>query len=161
MAVVSSSLACGFDLPNTVASKSDLALDPRKSLPDYRLEIYNLLQYLDEQQDKIEHALAQFSPQSRRLAGAKTSTHSEDEDEDDEEDDFVVVEDVNLAIRKKQLLNQLQQLWRSRETIRQRARDLNIRIDSLEHGRNAGLMSRVDLDNDKIASDELELGEEI
>lgn len=108
------------------------ALDPRKSMPDYRLEIYNMLQYLDEQQEEIEHKLATCS---------KAPTQPLPLSAEEEDDDFVVVEDVNRTLRRKLLLSQLQQLWRTREALRQRARHLNIRIDSLQHGRHASLMS--------------------
>ena len=117
-------------------------MDPRKSLPDYRREIYDLLQYLDEEQDKIEKELARFST-SQRKPPARHQLN--DEAESEEEDDFVVVEDVNAASRKKQLLNQLQQLWRTRDAIRKRAKQLNIRIDSLLHGKGSGLMPTEDL----------------
>lgn len=125
-----------------LTSSDEFPLDPRKSLPDYRREIYDLLQYLDEEQDKIEKELARFSI-SQRKQSARRQTN--DEDESEEDDDFVVVEDVNAASRKKQLLNQLQQLWRTRDALRKRAEQLNIRIDSLLHGKGSGLMPTEDL----------------
>ncbi|SPO23466.1 uncharacterized protein UTRI_02145 [Ustilago trichophora] len=133
------------------SSTDDYVLDPRKSLPDYRREIYDLLQCLDEEQDKIEKQLARFSSAhkqaSRRPTFSQTSKRDDDGacSESEDEDDFVVVEDVNAAIRKKQLLNQLQQLWRTRDALRKRARQLNIRIDSLTHGKGSGLMPVEDL----------------
>ncbi|CBQ72170.1 conserved hypothetical protein [Sporisorium reilianum SRZ2] len=144
-------------LCNPPTSSSEYVLDPRKSMPDYRREIYDLLQYLDEEQDKIEKQLARFSSSSATSTNmrkqttrrASFSSHqsmrdyddvASSESEDDAEDDFVVVEDVNAASRKKQLLSQLQQLWRSRDALRKRAKQLNIRIDSLNHGKGSGLM---------------------
>lgn len=123
------------------------ALDPRKSMPDYRLEIYNMLQYLDEQQEQIEHQLATYSNEPKHPPTPNA----------EEDDDFVVVEDVNKTLRRRLLLSQLQQLWRTREALRQRARHLNIRIDSLQHGRNASLMS---FDDDAAAQHDPQ-GEEI
>ncbi|SPO22139.1 uncharacterized protein UTRI_02145_B [Ustilago trichophora] len=137
------------------SSTDEHVLDPRKSLPDYRREIYDLLQYLDEEQDKIERQLARFSSvpssahkqTSRRPSFSQASKRDDDGacSESEDEDDFVVVEDVNAASRKKQLLNQLQQLWRTRDALRKRARQLNIRIDSLTHGKGSGLMPVEDL----------------
>lgn len=132
---------------STLTSTDEYVLDPRKSLPDYRREIYDLLQYLDEEQDKIEKQLARFSPSSKR-AGSKTrrpSISSSKHVESEDEDDFVVVEDINAGNRKKQLLSQLQQLWRTRDALRKRAKQLNIKIDSLDHGKRAGLMPRDEL----------------
>lgn len=142
------------------SNADEYVLDPRKSLPDYRREIYDLLQYLDEEQDKIEKQLARFSSttgaSSSRKAARRASTSSqrrrvlalddggvssESDDDNDEADDFVVVEDLNAANRKKQLLSQLQQLWRTRDALRKRAKQLNIRIDSLTHGTGSGLMT--------------------
>lgn len=124
------------------------ALDPRKSMPDYRLEIYNMLQLLDEQQEAIEHKLATCSD--------KPLHRTTMELDEDDEDDFVVVEDFNRPLRRKQLLSQLQQLWRTREAIRQRAKHLNIRIDSLQHGRHASLMS---FDDDAAAQQDTHVDE--
>lgn len=147
-----------------LASSEEYTLDPHKSLPDYRREIYDLLQYLDEEQDKIDKDLARFSSSSSSSSSRKPMTRRQQQlDEDgacseseDDEDDFVVVEDVNAATRKKQLLNQLQQLWRTRDALRKRAKQLNIRIDSLSHGKGSGLMSMADVDFDgQDDSDEL------
>ena len=51
---------------STGSISDEQVLDPRKSMPDYRREIYDLLQYLDEEQDKIEKELAKFTSQPRR-----------------------------------------------------------------------------------------------
>lgn len=145
-------------------SPDEYVLDPRKSLPDYRREIYDLLQYLDDEQDKIEKQLAHFSSSASVTSSAKStrrraSNSSQrrrvlalDDNEvdagsesDDDADDFVVVEDINAASRKKQLLAQLHQLWRTRDALRKRAKQLNIRIDSLTHGKGSGLMPAEDL----------------
>lgn len=120
------------------------ALDPRKSMPDYRLEIYNMLQRLDTQQEEIEHRLAACSKMPRKQTAPMV----------DEEDGFVVVEDINKTTRRKSLLSQLQQIWRTREALRQRARHLNIRIDSLQHGRHATLMHLDDEDATSLHADE-------
>ncbi|KAJ1028429.1 hypothetical protein NDA16_001596 [Ustilago loliicola] len=132
---------------NTASTTDEYVLDPRKSLPDYRREIYDLLQCLDEEQDENEKQLARFFPshtQPRTRRASVSSTSKRDEDgacsESEDDDDFVVVEDVNAANRKKQLLSQLQQLWRTRDALRKRAKQLNIRIDSLAHGKGSGLM---------------------
>lgn len=143
-------------LLNPPTGLDDYVLDPRKSLPDYRREIYDLLQYLDEEQDKIERHLARFTSTptaaqkkhtSRRPSVSARSQPDDDGafSESEDEDDFVVVEDLNAASRKKQLLNQLQQLWRTRDALRKRAKQLNIRIDSLTHGKGSGLMPVEDL----------------
>lgn len=130
-------------------TSDEYVLDPRKSLPDYRREIYDLLQYLDEEQDKIEKQLAHFSAttstSTRTSLTQRPSRSSGNDDllsdpEEEAEDDFVVVEDINAAKRKKLLLSQLQQLWRTRDALRKRAKQLNIRIDSLAHGKGSGLM---------------------
>lgn len=148
-----------FTQPTALLAQStgsdEHALDPRKSLPDYRREIYDLLQYLDEEQDKIEKQLARFSfpSASHKSATRRPSVSSRSVPDDDgvcsesenDDDDFVVVEDVNAPSRKKQLLNQLQQLWRTRDALRKRAKQLNIRIDSLAHGKGSGLMPVEDL----------------
>lgn len=143
-------------------STAEFALDPRKSLSDYRCEIYDLLQYLDEQQENIEKQLARFTSHTststhkqstRRHPSSANSKRDEDgavpafesESESEEEDDFVVVKDINAPHRKKQLLNQLQQLWRTRDALRKRAKQLNVRIDSLAHGKGSGLMPVEDL----------------
>ncbi|GAC92642.1 hypothetical protein PHSY_000196 [Pseudozyma hubeiensis SY62] len=158
------------------SSSDEYVLDPRKSLPDYRREIYDLLQYLDEEQDKIEKQLAHFSSTSAILMSKATTRRASnssqrrrvlilDDEEassesEDEADDFVVVEDLNAASRKKQLLSQLQQLWRTRDALRKRAKQLNIRIDSLTHGKGSGLMPNEDflqagIDLQQDESDEL------
>ncbi|EST07881.1 hypothetical protein PSEUBRA_003002 [Kalmanozyma brasiliensis GHG001] len=135
-------------------TSDDYVLDPRKSMPDYRREIYDLLQFLDEEQDKIEKQLARFSaPASSQRHPTRRRARREQDDgfsasEDEADDDFVVVEDVNAASRKKQLLSQLQQLWRTRDALRKRAKQLNIRIDSLVHGKGSGLMSLEDFSHD-------------
>lgn len=140
----------------TTGSISDeQVLDPRKSMPDYRREIYDLLQYLDEEQDKIEKELAKFTSQPRRPPTQAEDVESEDED------DFVVVEDVNAASRKKQLLNQLRQLWRTRDALRKRAQQLNIRIDSLSYAKGAGLMPMDDLPHGTQGLDLAEDGEDL
>lgn len=120
---------------HTLPGSDDYVLDPRKSMPDYRREIYDLLQFLDEEQEKIEKQLSNLS------SAPSIARRHEREDEDD----FVVVEDINAASRKQQLISQLQQLWRTRDVLRKRARQLNIRIDSLSHGKGSGLMPNDDL----------------
>lgn len=137
---------------NPLASSDNYVLDPRKSLSDYRREFYDLLQYLDEEQDKIEKQLARFvkaptpAHAQRKQAPRRTRDADGAEDSEEDEDDFVVVEDVNAASRKKQLLSQLQQLWRTRDALRQRAQQLNIKIDSLTHGKGSGLMSMAEFE---------------
>ena len=160
-------------LLNTPASSEEYVLDPRKSLPDYRREIYDLLQYLDEEQDKIEKQLARFSSNSTTSSARKQTTRrpsisksKRDDDgacseSEDDDDDFVVVEDLNAASRKKQLLGQLQQLWRTRDALRKRAKQLNIRIDSLAHGKGSGLMPVEDLMQGGIDFDGQNDGDEL
>ncbi|TKY87345.1 hypothetical protein EX895_004022 [Sporisorium graminicola] len=159
--------ASAFCSPPT--SSDEYVLDPRKSMPDYRREIYDLLQYLDEEQDKIEKQLARFSSpaainNARKHAPRRASNSSHQsmrdyddvassESEDESEDDFVVVEDINAASRKKQLLSQLQQLWRTRDALRKRAKQLNIRIDSLAHGKGSGLMPLEDVSQGDVDFD--------
>lgn len=132
-----------------LSSSDNYVLDPRKSLPDYRREIYDLLQYLDEEQDKIEKELNRFSStwsQAQRKQPTRRARDDDGASDSEEDDDFVVVEDLNAASRKKRLLDQLQQLWRTRDVLRKRAQQLNIRIDSLSHGKGSGLMSMADFE---------------
>ncbi|CDS00873.1 uncharacterized protein SPSC_03201 [Sporisorium scitamineum] len=161
-----STIARASALCSQPTSSDEYVLDPRKSMPDYRREIYDLLQYLDEEQDKIEKQLARFSPKAaantvpkQTTRRASISSHqsmrdyddvASSESDDDADDDFVVVEDINAASRKKQLLLQLQQLWQTRDALRKRARQLNIRLDSLAHGKGSGLMPLEDVSQGDI-----------
>ncbi|SNX82908.1 uncharacterized protein MEPE_01614 [Melanopsichium pennsylvanicum] len=143
-------------LTNLSTTSDDYVLDPRKSLPDYRREIYDLLQYLDEEQEKIDKQLSRFACKpfsshkqtSRRPLMPNTDRFDDDgtlSETKDDEDDFVIVEDLNAKERKKKLLGQLHQLWRSRDALRKRAKHLNIRIDSLTHAKGNALMPTEDL----------------
>ncbi|SOV04848.1 uncharacterized protein UDID_02871 [Ustilago sp. UG-2017a] len=157
---------------NAACTSDEYVLDPCKSLPDYRREIYDLLQYLDEEQDKIEKQLARFSssstnankqPNTRRPSISSANKRDDDgvcSESEDGDDDFVVVEDVNAASRKKQLLTQLQQLWRTRDALRKRAKQLNIRIDSLTHGKGSGLMPTDELIQTGVDFNGQDFGEE-
>ncbi|SPO36377.1 uncharacterized protein PSFLO_01848 [Pseudozyma flocculosa] len=149
--------------PSTAWAAKDIVLDPQLPASHLRTEIYNQLQALDEQQDKIAVHLSRLPPLpgSRRAAGID-SDHDEVEEDgyeivasrpaaaatfgdhvEDEDEEMVMVEDVNVEQRRKRYMADLAAIWRQREQVRTKARMIGVQVDGWGR-RGDGLMTLED-----------------